>query len=47
MNRGMLWFDNNPKTNLADKMAEDGKISIRGYRPVLPGYLWIGLAEKN
>lgn len=76
MNRGMLWFDNNPKTNLAskikqaaeyyrqkygaapnlcfvhpsmlaEKMAEEGKITIRTYRPVLPGYLWIGLAEKN
>jgi hypothetical protein len=76
MNRGMLWFDNNPKTELAakiqqaaeyyrrkygaapnlcfvhpsmmaDKMADDDKITIRAYRPVLPGYLWIGLAEKN
>ena len=76
MNRGMLWFDNNPKTNLAskvrqaaeyyrrkygaapnlclvhpsmlaDKTSEEGKIAIRTYRPVLPGYLWIGLSEKN
>ncbi len=76
MNRGMLWFDNNPKTGLtakikqaaeyyrqkygaapnlclvhpsmlADKTAEEGRITIRTYRPVLPGYLWIGLAEKN
>ena len=74
MNRGMLWFDNNPKTGLtakikraaeyyrqkygdapnlclvhpsmlADKEAEAGRIVIRSYRPVLPGYLWIGLAE--
>ena len=74
MNRGMLWFDNDPKTNLAakikqaaeyyrrkygaapnlclvhpsilaDKEADAGHIVIRSYRPVLPGYLWIGLAE--
>ena len=74
MNRGMLWFDNDPKTNLAakikqaaeyyrrkygdapnlclvhpsmlaDKEADAGHIAIRSYRPVLPGYLWIGLAE--
>lgn len=76
MNRGMLWFDNDPKTNLSikikkaadyylrkygtapnlclvnpstliDKMSEEGRIAVRTYRPVLPGYLWIGLAEKN
>lgn len=76
MNRGMLWFDNNPKTDLASKIkqaaeyyrqkygampnlcfvhpsilaekaAENGRIVIRPYRPVLPGYLWIGVAEKN
>ena len=76
MNRGMLWFDNDPKTNLTikikkaadyylqkygtapnlclvnpstliDKMPEEGRITVRTYRPVLPGYLWIGLAEKN
>lgn len=76
MNRGMLWFDNNPKTTLAAKIqqaadyyrrkygaaptlcfvhpsmlanntVEDDKIIIRAYRPILPGYLWIGLAEKT
>ena len=76
MNRGMLWFDNNPKTGLstkikqaadyyrqkygitpnlcfvhpptlADNTIEESKIIIRPYRPVLPGHLWIGLAEKN
>ena len=76
MNRGMLWFDNNPKTSLASKIkqaaeyyrqkygatpnlcfvnplmltekeSDEGKISVRPYRPVLPGYLWIGLSEKN
>jgi hypothetical protein len=76
MNRGMLWFDNNPKTNLASKIkqaaeyyrqkygaapnlclvhpsmladgtTEEERITVRTYRPVLPGYLWIGLAEKK
>ena len=76
MNLGMLWFDNDPKTNLvskikqaaeyyrqkygavpnlclvhpsmlADKTTEESRIAVRAYRPVLPGYLWIGLAEKN
>jgi hypothetical protein len=75
MNRGMLWFDNDPKTGLAakikqaaeyyrrkygdipnlclvhpsmlaDKMIEEGRITVRAYRPVLPGYLWIGLADN-
>ena len=31
---------------LADKpTADSGSITIRPYRPVLPGYLWIGFAE--
>lgn len=76
MNRGMLWFDNDPRTNLAakirqaaeyyrrkygaapnlclvhpsmlkDKADKDARIAVRPYRPVLPGYLWIGLADKN
>jgi hypothetical protein len=76
MNRGMLWFDNDPKTGLAakikqaaeyyhrkygdipnlclvhpsmlaDKTTEADRITVRPYRPVLPGYLWIGLADKN
>lgn len=32
---------------LKENKAGAGKINVRGYRPVLPGYLWIGLAEKN
>ena len=24
-----------------------GKITVRPYRPVLPGHLWIGIEEKN
>ena len=26
---------------------ENGKITVRPYRPVLPGHLWIGIEEKN
>ena len=76
MERGMLWFDNNPKTALMVKIIQaaryyqkkygaapnlcyvhpsvlpaqsmqDDKITIRAFRPVLPGHLWIGLADKN
>jgi len=76
MERGMLWFDNNPKTSLMVKVTEaakyyqqkygiapnlcfvhpsmlptqstqEGRITIRAFRPVLPGHLWIGIAEKN
>ncbi|GAB4418991.1 MAG: hypothetical protein Kow002_06290 [Anaerolineales bacterium] len=25
----------------------EGKITVRPYRPVLPGHLWIGIEEKN
>jgi hypothetical protein len=32
---------------LAEKTSEEGRITVRTYRPVLPGYLWIGLAEKK
>lgn len=71
MNKGMLWFDNNPKKDLPKKIAEavayyrrkygqtptqcfvnpsmlgepqefDG-VMVKRYRPILPGYLWIGL----
>jgi hypothetical protein len=34
-----------------EKMEDDkpkhGKITIRPYRPVLPGHLWIGIEDKN
>lgn len=75
MQNGMLWFDKDPHTTLADKIerAADyyrqkygrtpevclvhpsmlgkneklpGKIAVRPYRPVLPGYLWIGLGDS-
>lgn len=77
MNKGMLWFDNNPKTGLVEKVraaeeyyqkkygseptlcmvnpsmlddkqtVENSKVAIRPYRPVLPGHLWIGLADAG
>lgn len=75
MHKGMLWFDNNPKTSLIAKVQaaadyyqkkygsrpvmcmvnpsmlagqstmESDSITIRPYRPVLPGYIWIGFPE--
>ena len=26
---------------------EIGKVTVRPYRPVLPGHLWIGIEDKN
>jgi hypothetical protein len=76
MNTGMLWFDNDPKTALDQKVAEAadyfrkkygqtpdlclvhpsmlaeetqrqaGKITVRPWRTVTPGHLWIGVDEK-
>lgn len=75
MSTGLLWFDNNPKTTLDQKIAQaaahylkkyghapelclvnpsmlDGQtlndvpgMTVRPYRPVLPGYLWIGIED--
>jgi hypothetical protein len=28
-------------------LEHGGKITIRPYRPVLPGHLWIGIEEQN
>lgn len=36
----------NPNS-LSGEMPELGKITVRPYRPVLPGHLWIGIEEKN
>ena len=36
----------NPNSLNGEK-SEDGKITIRPYRPVLPGHLWIGVEDKN
>jgi hypothetical protein len=32
---------------LSTEKPEIGKITVRPYRPVLPGHLWIGVEEKN
>jgi len=34
-------------TALEKETPQKGKITIRPYRPVLPGHLWIGIEEKN
>lgn len=30
---------------LQDQTPNDGKITVRAYRPVLPGHLWIGVED--
>jgi hypothetical protein len=75
MSIGMLWFNNDPKMTLANKIKQaaayylkkygrapelclvhpamlDGQtlndvggITVRPWRPVLPGHLWIGVDE--
>ncbi|MGA7194250.1 MAG: hypothetical protein WBW94_11530 [Anaerolineales bacterium] len=84
MHVGMLWFDDNPKLALKNKiekaviyyrqkyrrepnlcllhptMLENDKLkaellelnniqglTVRSYRPILPGHLWIGIEDKN
>lgn len=32
---------------LKDAELDDKKITIRPYRPVLPGHIWIGLEDNN
>jgi hypothetical protein len=32
---------------LKDVKLEEEKITIRPYRPVLPGHIWIGVEDKN
>ena len=32
---------------LEKEKPENGKITVRPYRPVLPGHLWIGIEEKH
>lgn len=32
---------------LKDTKLEDKKITVRPYRPVLPGHIWIGTEENN
>jgi hypothetical protein len=75
MKTGMLWFDNDPKTALEQKVRQAadyfrkkygetpdlclvhpsmlpenqqqaGAVTIRPWRTVTPGHLWIGVDEK-
>ena len=32
---------------LKDVKLEEEKITVRPYRPVLPGHIWIGVEDKN
>ena len=34
-------------TALDGKKSENEIITVRPYRPVLPGHLWIGIEDKN
>jgi len=29
------------------RQLEDNKLTVRPYRPVLPGHIWIGIEDKN
>lgn len=36
------------ENNLAAKASlESNEVSVRPYRPILPGHFWIGVEEKN
>jgi len=32
---------------LKDSKLDEGKITVRPYRPVLPGHIWVGVEDKN
>ncbi|NJC95078.1 MAG: hypothetical protein FIB03_01865 [Anaerolineae bacterium] len=32
---------------LKDEKYKEEKITVRPYRPVLPGHIWIGIEDKN
>jgi len=32
---------------LKDAVLKEEKITVRPYRPVLPGHIWIGIEDKN
>ena len=36
-----------PSTFAGAKVESLGVLTVRGYRPVLPGHLWIGVEDKN
>jgi hypothetical protein len=76
MHTGMMWFSNNPKMTLQEKIVQGvayytkkyGRqpdmvlvhpsmmeqqekpditgVTVRPYRPVLPGHIWIGVEDK-
>ena len=31
----------------SDRQLEINKLTVRSYRPVLPGHIWIGIEDKN
>jgi len=76
MNVGMLWFDNDPKKGLDEKITQAADyfkkkygaapdccmvsptmlaeaqhqvvgVTVRPWRTVTPGHLWIGVEEKH
>jgi hypothetical protein len=32
---------------LNDTVVDEGRITIRAYRPVLPGHIWVGVEDKR
>jgi hypothetical protein len=32
---------------LKDNKLDEGKITVRPYRPVLPGHIWVGVEDKH
>lgn len=36
----------NPST-MGEQKVEIEKLTVRPYRPVLPGHIWIGIEDKN
>lgn len=40
-------LEKNDNVSRANESPKIGKVSIRPYRPILPGHLWIGVEEKN
>ena len=40
-------LENPASTSGASEQPKTGKVTVRPYRPVLPGHLWIGVEEKH
>jgi len=32
---------------LKDTKMDDGKVTVRAYRPVLPGHIWVGIEDNS